>query len=68
LLGAFAGLALVLAALGIYGLLAFVVSQRTQEIGLRMAIGARQWDVMRAILGYSARLATVGLAVDWPAP
>jgi predicted permease len=63
LLGAFAALALVLAALGIYGVLSYVVSQRTREIGLRMAIGASQWDIVRAILGYSARLTAVGLMI-----
>jgi putative ABC transport system permease protein len=61
LLGAFAALALLLAALGIYGVLSYVVSQRTREIGLRLAIGASQWDIARAILGYSMRLTAVGL-------
>jgi putative ABC transport system permease protein len=61
LLGAFAALALLLAALGIYGVLSYVVSQRTREIGLRVAIGASQWDVVRMILGYSARLTAMGL-------
>lgn len=61
MLSAFAALALLLAALGIYGVLSYVVSQRTREIGLRMAIGASQWDIVRAILAYSARLTTAGL-------
>ena len=63
LLGAFAALALVLAALGIHGVLSYVVSQRTREIGLRMAIGASQADIVRAILGVSARLTGAGLVI-----
>ena len=63
LLGAFAGLALLLASLGIYGVLSYVVSQPTREIGLRMAIGASQWDIVRAMLGYSARITGTGLAI-----
>ncbi len=63
LLGAFAALALILAAVGIYGVLSYVVSQRTREIGLRMAIGASQWDIVRTILGYSARLTAIGLMI-----
>jgi putative ABC transport system permease protein len=62
LLGAFAVLALVLATLGIYAVLSYAVSQRTREIGLRMAIGASRWDIMRTILGYTARLTAAGLA------
>jgi putative ABC transport system permease protein len=63
LLATFAGLALVLAALGTYAVLSYVVSQRTREIGLRLAIGARPQDIVRAMLGYSARLAAAGALV-----
>jgi len=63
LLGAFAGLALVLAALGIYGVLSYVVSQRRREIGLRIAIGASRWDIVRAMLAYAGRLTGAGLAI-----
>ena len=63
LLGTFAALALLLAAIGIYSVLNYVVSQRTREIGLRVAIGASQWDVVRTILGYSVRLTATGLAI-----
>ena len=52
----------VLAALGIYGVLFYVVAQRSREIGLRMAIGASPWDVVRGILVYSTRLTGLGLA------
>ena len=61
MLGAFAALSLLLAALGIYAVLSYVVSQKTREIGLRMAIGASQWDVVRNIAGYAARLTFIGL-------
>jgi putative ABC transport system permease protein len=63
LLGTFAALALLLAAFGTYAVLSYVVSQRTAEIGLRMAIGARPQDIVRAMLGYSAGLAVAGVVV-----
>jgi ABC-type antimicrobial peptide transport system permease subunit len=61
LLGIFGGVALTLAGIGLYGLVAFVVGQRTQEIGVRMALGADRHDILRGVMGQGARLALVGL-------
>jgi predicted permease len=63
LLGSFAGLALLLASIGIYGVLSYLVGQRTQEIGVRMAVGARPVDVLRMILEDGSRLTMIGTAI-----
>jgi ABC-type antimicrobial peptide transport system permease subunit len=62
-LGAFALVAFVLAAVGIHGLLSFIVSQRAQEIGVRMALGAQPRDIATMILDNAARLGAAGLLV-----
>jgi putative ABC transport system permease protein len=63
ILGGFALMALVLSAIGIYGVMSYLVSQRTREVGIRMALGATRGEIVRLIVGRGARLIGVGIAI-----
>jgi putative ABC transport system permease protein len=61
LLGVFAAFALLLSNVGIYGVISYLVGQRTQEIGIRVALGARGWDVLQLVLSHSLKMACLGV-------
>jgi predicted permease len=63
LIGSFAGLALILAMVGLYGLISYSVSQRTREVGIRVALGAQRRDVLRLVMGEGARLTLIGVGI-----
>jgi putative ABC transport system permease protein len=66
LLSAFSGIALLLASVGMYGVMSFLVVQRTHEIGVRIALGAQRSDVLRMVIGHAVKLLGIGAAIGLP--
>ena len=62
-MGAFGLVALLLVAVGVYGVVAYSVTQRAGEIGIRMALGAERWGIVRMVVGHSLGVAAVGVAL-----
>ena len=63
LLGSFSVIALILATVGIFGVISYFVSQRTREVGIRLALGAQRRDILRLILGEGTKLALLGIGI-----
>src|SRR5204863_6827944 len=63
LLGAFAGLAVILAAAGIYGTMSYAVAQRTRELGIRVALGAQGHDLLKLVIGEGVKLIVLGMLI-----